>query len=103
MTPFVAVVVVNVYVPVQAFFGTENGPKVALADAPAGTGTVNPLIKVSDFGEQEVPIGPLKTTLTVKSCKLLVQFVTEGVMVKFWPRAKVVGLTVFSAYRQEIE
>jgi hypothetical protein len=64
---------------------------------------VNPLTKVSDFGEQEAPIGPLKTTLTVKSCKLFVQFVTEGVMVKFWPRMKVVGLMVFAAYRHETE
>ena len=89
--------------PAQAFFGTENGPKVTLTDRPAGTGTVTPFTKVSDFGAQEAPIGPLRTTLTVKSCKLFVQFVTEGVMVKFWPRLKVVGLMVFSAYRQETE
>ena len=101
MTPLVELVVVNVYVPMQALFGTENGPKVALADAPAGTGTVNPLTKVSDFGAQEVPIGPLKTTLTVNGCKLFVQLVIEGVMVKFWPRTKVVGLMVFAAYRHE--
>jgi hypothetical protein len=47
VAPLVELVVVNVYVPMQALFGTENGPKVALADAPAGTGTVNPLTKVS--------------------------------------------------------
>ena len=100
VTPFVEVVVVSVYVPKQVFFGTESEPKVALSDTPAGTGTVT-FTKVSGFATQEG--GPLKTTLTVMSCKLLVQFVSEGVTLKFWPGAKVVGLTVFSAYRQETE
>ena len=101
MTPLVELVVANVYVPKHALLGTANGPKVKLDGPPGSTGTVSPLTKVCDFGVQEGPIGPLKTTLTVRACKLFVQLVTEGVMVKFLPRTKVDGLMVFVAYKQE--
>ena len=87
--------------PRQALFATENGPKVKLNDLLAGIGSVSWFTRVCDFEAQEGPIGPLRTILTVKACRLFVQLVTEGVTKKLFPRTMVDGLMVFSAYRQE--